>query len=535
LTSLPADGLRGLKQNWAGELLAGFLIFLIALPLCLGIALASGVPPLSGIIAACVGGLVVSQLSGSYVTINGPAAGLIVVILGAVDSLGGADRMLGYRLTLAAIVVAGLLQIAFGLLKAGKLSSFFPTTAVHGLLASIGIIIMVKQSYVMFGLKAQGHSALEQLWHFPAALPAMNPEIALIGLSTLAVVVLLPLIKPLRRVPAPLVGVLLGMNLGHYFDLDHEHTYVDFLNHQYHVGPDFLVTLPSRIRDGLVTPDWSGLGNPLFWKAVAAIAIIASLETLLSAAAVDKLDPYHRKANLNRDLAAIGVGTAVSGMIGGLPMIAEIVRSSANVNNGAKTRWSNFFHGAFMLVFVVFAPGLIHRIPLASLAAILTYTGFRLASPSEFRKTYEVGKEQFVIFMATILFTLATDLLIGIAMGVLVNLTLHWWVRRIPVSELQKCHLRVQTLSDRIEVDVDRALAFTNLVHFQSQLDRLPGGHTVVINLRGTRLVDHSAMEYLEHFATEYRRDGGDVQLTGLEQHRAYSGHPLGDHLRQAG
>lgn len=533
MTSLPADGLQGLKQNWRGDLLSGFLVFLIALPLCLGIALASGVPPLAGIISACVGGIVVSQLSGSYVTINGPAAGLIVVILGAVDSLGGADRMLGYRLTLAAIVIAGLIQVALGLMKAGKLSSYFPTTAVHGLLASIGIIIMVKQSYMMFGLKPQGHSALEQLFNLPGALPHMNPEIAVIGLLTLAIVVILPLIKLLKRVPAPLVGVLAGMSLGRWFDLDHEHTYVDFLNHQYHIGPDFLVTLPARIRDGIVFPDWSGLGTPLFWKAVAVIAIIASLETLLSTAAVDKLDPHHRKADLNRDLTAVGVGTALSGLIGGLPMIAEIVRSSANVNNGAKTRWANFFHGSFMLVFVVFAPGLIHRIPLASLAAILTYTGFRLASPKEFRKTYEVGKEQFVIFIATIVFTLATDLLIGIAMGVLVNLLLHWWIRRIPVSELKKCHLHVNTFTDHIEVDVDRALAFTNLIQFQKQLDLLPPGQTVIINLRGTRLVDHSAMEYLEHFILDYRRNGGHVQVAGLEQHR--SKHPLGDHLRQAG
>lgn len=528
--SLPKDHLPGLKENWRGDLLAGFLVFLIALPLSLGIALASGVPPLAGIISAVVGGLVVSQLSGSYVTINGPAAGLIVVILHSVESMGGADRMLGYRLTLAAIVVAGVLQIGLGLSKAGRLSTFFPATAVHGLLASIGIIIMAKQAYVMLGIKPVGKSALEQLANLPASLGQSNPEIALIGMVTLAIVVSLPLLPGLKRLPAPLIGVLVGMNLGYYFDLAHEHTYVAFLNHQYHVGPDFLITLPGRLADGIIHPDWSRVLTAGFWQNVVTITIIASLETLLSAAAVDKLDPYHRKSDLNRDLTAVGVGTAASGMLGGLPMIAEIVRSSANINNGARTRWANCTHGLFMLAFVALAPGLIHRIPLASLAAILTYTGFRLASPKEFKKTWKIGREQFAIFIITILVTLRTDLLIGIASGVLANLVLHWFVRRIPAGKLQRCALDVKHEAERVVMEVEGAVAFTNLIHLKNRLDALPGGLSISINLGETRLVDHSAMEYLEHFASEYTRNGGKVELAGLEQHHA--GHPLGDHLR---
>lgn len=532
-THIPQDRLAGLQENWRSDLLSGFLIFLIALPLCLGIALASGVPPLAGIISAVVGGLIVSQLSGSYVVINGPAAGLIVVILGSVDRLGGADRILGYKLTLAAIVVAGIIQIVMGLCKAGKLSTFFPATAVHGLLASIGLIIMVKQAYVMFGIKAPPGNALKQAAALPGLLPTLNPELTVIGLVTLAIVVALPMIPGLKKLPAPLIGVLAGVALGSYFDLADEHVYLAF-NHQFKLGPDCLVTLPARIADGIVFPDWSHVATAAFWQSVATIAIIASLETLLSAAAVDKLDPYHRKTDLNRDLTAIGVGTTLSGLIGGLPMIAEIVRSSANVNAGAKTRWANFFHGSFMLIFVIFAPGLIHRIPLASLAAVLCYTGFRLASPKEFRKTWAIGRDQFVIYLTTIVMTLATDLLIGIASGIVANLLLHWWVRRIPAGNLRSCHMDVVNEGDLVHINVSGAVAFTNLFYLKNQLDTLPPGRTVSVNLGGTRLVDHSAMEFLEHFAHEYERAGGKMHLVGLDEHRALYGHPLGDHLKQA-
>lgn len=524
MSEIPSDGIEGLKQNWKGDLMSGFLIFLIALPLSLGIALASGVPPLSGIIAAVVGGLVVSMTSGSYVTINGPAAGLIVVILGAVNSLGGGIE--GYRLTLAAITIAGILQVIAGVTKAGKLSTFFPSSAVHGLLASIGIIIIAKQSYFMFGIKPVGKTAIEQLANFPSNIGSANPELALIGCVTMAVLVLLPRIKPFKRFPAPLVGVVIGMCLATYFDLSHEHTYLAFQNHEYKLGPDALVTLPGNLAEGIVHPDWSSIGKVEFWKAVMMIFIIASLETLLSAAAVDKLDPFHRKADLNRDLTAVGIGTAVSGWLGGLPMIAEIVRSSANINNGAKTRWSNFFHGGFMLIFVAFASGMIHRIPVASLAAILVFTGFRLASPKEFKKTWEIGSDQMLIFVTTIVVTLGTDLLIGITSGVVVKLILHL-VRGNSPGQLLKCNVDVKVEDNQARLNVNGAVAFTNLIFMKQKLDSVPAGLDVKIDLSQTKLVDHSAMEFLEHFQHDYERTGGHVSLVGLESHRCASAHPL--------
>lgn len=528
LQQLPADGLSGLAENAKTDLLSAFLIFLIALPLSLGIAIGSGFPPLAGIIAAVVGGCTVSMLGGSYVTINGPAAGLIAVILGAVTSLGGGDANLGYHLCLAAIVCAGIIQIVLGVTKLGRLSAFFPATAVHGLLASIGIIIIAKQFYSLLGEKAPPGSALEQLFGIPAALHAANPDIALIGLITLCVVVALPLIPGCKKVPAPLVGVLVGVALGSYFDLADKHQYVAF-GSTYDLNPGFLVTLPDNISSGIQFPDWSYVGKGVFWSAVASICIIASLETLLSAQAVEKLDPWHRKTNLDRDLTAIGVATTVSGLLGGLPMIAEIVRSSANVNAGARTRWSNFFHGVYLLLFVCLAPGLIHKIPLSSLAAILVVTGFRLASPKEFKKTLSYGPDQFAVFLVTILVTLYTDLLKGIFAGLICDLVIHL-VRGVPMGELFRSRVEVR---DESVVEAEGSLAFTNLLALKNKLEALPAGRDVQVDLSRTRLVDHSTMEFLEHFGHDYERSGGQFKISGLEQHNGLSGHPLSARLRR--
>lgn len=526
----PPTGLEGLKQYWLGDLLAGILVFLIALPLCLGISLASGVPPMAGIIAAVVGGLVVSRISGSYVTINGPAAGLIVVILAAVDSLGGGDAWAGYRFTLAAIVVSGLIQIAFGLLKAGRLSSFFPAPAVHGLLASIGIIIMIKQVYVMLGIKPAHKAVIPMLLDLPGLLAAANPELAVIGLVTLGVMLVTPKLVP--RIPAALVAVLVGTAMGVYFDLEHQHTYLWFVNHQYSIGPDSLVTLPGRFVDGFVFPDFSAFFTRNFGVAVLSISLIASLETLLSAAAVDKLDPFQRKSDLDRDLTAIGVGTTLSGLLGGLPMIAEIVRSSANVNNGARTSWANFFHGVLMLGFVALAPGLIHHIPLAALAALLVYTGFRLASPKEFVKTWKVGPEQLAIFLITIGMTLATDLLIGIFSGVLANLLFEMLVRRVPVGELVKSRYTVQPGGHEVRVTVQGSAVFSNLMGLKAGLAAVPQGKDLIVDLSETYVVDHTVMEYLQHFGHDYLLGGGHFSLVGLENHTSLSPHPLAERWR---
>lgn len=532
--TLPKTGLPGLVENWRSDLLSGFLVFLIALPLCLGIAMASGFPPMSGIISAIIGGIVVSRISGSFVTINGPAAGLIVVIIGAVQSLGQGDAMAGYRYTLAAIVVASIFQALMGVFKAGKLSAFFPASVVHGMLAAIGIIIMAKQIHTVFGVTPEAKSLFGVIGEIPHTLYNFNPEITLIGLSGLAIMIIWSVVKNpyLKMIPAPLVVVLVGLALEKYFDLDHVHKYLFLPNdpilphHEFTVGPSFLVAVPENFLSGFNFPDFSQIANGEFWLAVISICLVGSLESLLSAAAVDKLDPYKRYSDLNRDLTAVGIGNTLAGLVGGLPMIAEIVRSSANINNGAKTAWANFFHGAFLLIFVALFPKLIHEIPLASLAALLVYTGFRLASPKEFAKMLSIGYEQLTIFVVTIIGVLATDLLIGVAIGIVTEVLIHM-LRSIDFKSIFRMAYHIlQTDANTYHIAISGSAIFSNCLGLKSELSELPKQQRIFFDLSEAKMIDHTVMEFIDHFCEDYRQRGGYCEIVGLDQHLAYSDHP---------
>lgn len=542
LSNLPKTGLAGLKENWRSDLLSGFLVFLIALPLCLGISMASGFPPSAGIISAIIGGVLVSRISGSFVTINGPAAGLIVVVYDAVQSLGDGDAMAGYRFTLAAIVVASVIQILMGVLKAGRLSSFFPASVVHGMLAAIGIIIMAKQIHVVLGVTPEKGSLISTIAQIPYSLMNMNHEIAIIGFSGLAILIAWSLInnKTLKMIPAPLVVVLVGIALARYFDLEHEHLYLflpdaHFLpHHEETVGPKFLVAISDNFMSGFYFPDFSKFATLEFWEAVITISLVGSLESLLSAMAVDKLDPYKRHSNLNKDLTAVGVGNLVAGCVGGLPMIAEIVRSSANVNNGAKTSWANFFHGSLLLLFVVLFPRLIHSIPLAALASLLVFTGFRLASPREFAKVMGIGKEQFFMFTITVISVIATDLLVGVAIGILVKLTIHL-IRGVNFSNLFKIHFSIEEKADNIFIEIIGAAVFSNFMALKDALAKLEKGKTIVFQLNDTYLLDHTVMEFFHDFQHAYEAQGGKCEFLGMEYHESFSEHPLAARRVKAG
>jgi MFS superfamily sulfate permease-like transporter len=539
--SLPKTGLTGLMENWRSDLISGFLVFLIALPLCLGIAMASGFPPMAGIISAVIGGVAVSRLNGSYVTINGPAAGLIVVILSAVQSLGQGDAMAGYRYTLAAIVVASVLQVLMGIFKAGKLNAYFPASVVHGMLAAIGIIIMAKQIHVMLGVKSESQEIVDMILEIPHSFAELNPEIAGIGFIGLAILIVWSLLRNryLKMIPAPLIVVAVGMALERYFDLDHEHVYM-FLpdspslpHHEYTVGPKLLVAIPDNIVTSFYFPDFGKIATVEFWGAVLAIGLVGSLESLLSATAVDKLDPYKRYSDLNRDLTAVGVGNLLAGAVGGLPMIAEIVRSSANVNNGAKTGWANFFHGLFLCLFVVFFPRLIHEIPLASLAALLVYTGFRLASPKEFAKTMDIGREQLALFVITIVGVLATDLLVGVLIGILAKLVIHL-LRGVDVRNLLRLSYRIEGADvDTYRIRISGSAIFSNFIGLKSEVSELPDGKTVIFDLSEAYLIDHTVMEFIDHYRHDYNDRGGRCEIRGLENHAPYSGHPLAARRRK--
>lgn len=524
-----------LKTHWRGDLLSGFLVFLIALPLCLGIAMASGFPPSSGIITAVIGGMMVSRFNGSFVTINGPAAGLIVVVYDAVQSLGEGDAMAGYLYTLAAIVVASVIQILLGVFKAGRLSSFFPASVVHGMLAAIGIIIMAKQIHVVLGVTPEKGSLFSTIAQIPNSFMNLNPEIAMIGFWGLTILVIWSLLKnpKLKMIPAPLIVVLVGIAFGAYFDLEHEHLYLflpdaHFLtHHEETIGPKFLVAISNNFMSSFYFPNFGKIGTVEFWEAVVAIALVGSLESLLSAMAVDKLDPYKRHSNLNKDLTAVGVGNLVAGAIGGLPMIAEIVRSSANVNNGAKTQWANFFHGTFLLLFVVFFPRLIHSIPLAALASLLVFTGFRLASPREFANVMGIGKEQLFIFVTTIIGVIATDLLIGVAIGILVKLTIHV-LHGAKLNNLFKIHF-TQTVQadDSLLIHIKGAAVFSNFLALKEALANIEHGKTLIFDKSEVTLIDHTVMEFFHEFQHDYEAHGGHCEFQGLDEHETFSDHPL--------
>ncbi|MBG0796947.1 SulP family inorganic anion transporter [Methylocystis sp. L43] len=538
----PKTGLAGLAQNWRADVLSGFLVFLIALPLCLGISMASGFPPQAGIITAVVGGLLVSRINGSFVTITGPAAGLIVVILDSVQALGGGDAKAGYHYTLAAIVCASVIQMLMGVMKAGKMSAFFPSSAVHGMLAAIGIIIMAKQIHVMLGVKPDAQTLFETIGAIPASIRDMNPEVAIIGGLGLLILIAWSLVKSrrLKMIPAPLVVVIIGMALAQYYDLDDEHIYLflpdtPFLpHHEFTIGPKFLVSIPQNFLSGFAFPDFSLIRSSVFWQQVFAICLVGSLESLLSAAAVDKLDPYKRTSDLNRDLAAVGFGNIICGLIGGMPMIAEIVRSSANVNNGAHTGWANFFHGLFLLIFVALFPRVIHEIPLASLAALLVFTGYRLASPLEFKKTLAIGWDQLTVFVITIIGVLATDLLIGVAIGIAAEFLFHFW-RSVNWGQVFKLHRDVLESEPGVyHVRIGGAAFFANYLALKGDLAKLPKGKTVIFDLSDSWCVDHTVMENLHHFCEDYKANDGHAEICGLDQHVATSKHPLAPRKRTA-
>ncbi|MEI7869749.1 MAG: SulP family inorganic anion transporter [Candidatus Methylumidiphilus sp.] len=534
--TVPKTGLAGLKENWRYDIVSGFLVFLIALPLCLGVANASGFPAMSGVISAIIGGLLVSRINGTHVTVTGPAAGLIVVILSAVQALGQGDAMAGYRYTLAAIFVSGLLQIGLGSYKAGRLSAFFPSTVIHGMLAAIGIIIMAKQIPLMAGVQPLAGPVLPGIANIPHDLAYFIPQIAFIGLASLGILIFWPKINHpwLKKIPAPIVVILVGMALGQWFDLAHLKAGQDFiLPKDLVLGPEFLVDIPDTLLASLYLPDFSKIGSMAFWESVVAITLVGSLETLLVASAVDKLDPYKRYSDLNRDLRALGIGNALSGLVGGLPIIVEILRSSTNVNSGARTAWSSFFHGVFMLLFVMLFPRLIDKIPLASLATLLVYIGYRLTSPQTFAERMILGWAQLLIFVITIAGVLFTNILAGVLIGIVAKLLIHW-MRGVSPKNMLRIAYRVERKDGNTWIfRISGSAIFSNFISLKAEVSEIPNGKTVIFDLSDVYLIDHTVMELIDHFRQNYIEHGGHCEIQGLDQQIPFSEHVLAARRRR--
>ena len=535
IQNIPSDGWKGLAENWKSDLPSGFIVALLALPLSLGIAAASDFPPIFGLITAMIGGVVVSFLAGSVLTIKGPAAGLIVIVAGAVGEFAlGAPAgsstsdatAYGWHLALGAVVVAGIIQVIFGLLKFGSFSDFFPLSAVHGMLAAIGIIIMSKQLHVLVGMNPVTESGKPMVEPLDLLGELKNTfanffehrEVVIIGLISLVIVFAWPLLKiqALKKVPAALVVLVVAIPLGKILNLQNTNSFAPLL--------EFKKGLFDILAVNVSFQGISMTGT--FIKYVIMFALVGSLEALLTVKATDMLDPFRRKSNTNKDLIAVGVGNIIAGILGGLPMISEVARSSSNVSNGAKTRWANFFHGLVILIFLIFAVSFSEMIPKAALAALLIGVGIKLAHPREFIHMFQIGKEQLLVFIVTIAFTLVEDLLVGIAAGILTEMIV-LLASGASLSSLFKAQAEVAFIHDKYEVHVSRAAVFTNFMAIKNKLESIPAESHITIFFENSHVIDHSVMEQLHLFKSNYERGGGEVTIEGLSDYKTFSKHDL--------
>lgn len=570
---VPRGNAAGFVKYMKFDIISGFLVFLIALPLCLSISLAYGYPAIAGVFTAVIGGILTAFISNSELTIKGPAAGLIVIAVGCVMDFGGSGvpgdvNLDAYRAALAVGVAAGVIQILFGIFRVGILGEFFPSSVVHGMLAAIGVIIIAKQIPPTLGVSAKGEP-LELLWNVPTIISHMNPAIAVVGLVSLAIMFLWPVltsrIAALKSIPAALVilavsiplGAVMGLSQTHtnavHFeevaagDAKHEHA-VDENSAGAHkptetmevkavaaasteaetkaVTPDTLVRVPKfgETFNALTFPDFRALKQPKAWKWVLMFALIGTLESMLSASAMDLIDPHHRKTNLDRDNLAVGIANTACALIGAAPMISEIVRSKANLDNGARTRFANFWHGVFLLAFVALLPALIGMIPIAALTAMLVFTGFRLAHPREFKHVFDIGTEQLIIYVTTIIGVLATDLLIGLGIGVLVKFAIHAY-NGAPIGSMFRPYLDLEEVGEnQWVIRAKQSAIFSNWIPFRNQIERIRRERkNLVVDLSNTRLVDHTVMSKLSALQREFEADGLKMTIVGLDNHQPLS------------
>ncbi|MEY2713072.1 MAG: Bicarbonate transporter BicA [Planctomycetota bacterium] len=501
------------------DLVSGLVVFLVAVPLCLGIALASGAPLVSGLIAGVIGGIVVGALSGSHVSVSGPAAGLAAIVLAQIQGLGS------FQTFLLAVLLAGAMQLAFGLAKGGVLAKYFPTNVIKGLLAAIGVLLILKQVPHLVGYdkdwegdmsfqQADGENTFSALLH---AMQAFLPGAALVGAISLGTLVLWDKTR-LKRflVPGALVAVVLGTVTNEV---------LEGTGSSLAVAASHLVSVPVIGQDGftwsnLVTlPDFTQLLNGGVWIAAITLAIVASIETLLNLEATDKLDPQRRSSPPNRELVAQGVGNMLSGLVGGLPMTSVIVRSSVNASAGGRTRNAAIFHGVLLLGSVLLVPGLLNSIPLAALAAVLIFTGWKLANPGLFRSMWAQGVAQFVPFAVTVTAIVFTDLLLGVGLGLATSLAFVLWSNlRAGPQVIKEDH--VGGLVHRVELGTQAT--FLNRAQLATTLAGFRKGEQVVLDARMTDYIDPDVLAQLDEFVKETAPARGvAVSLVGFKDRYA--------------
>ncbi len=493
------------SQYIKSDLLSGMVVFLVALPLCLGIAVASGAPPFAGIICGIIAGIVVGSLSGSHVSVSGPAAGLIAIVLVAINDL-------GYETFLVAVMIAGLFQLILGLVKAGTISSYFPTSVIEGMLVAIGIIIIMKEVPHAIGYDKAHEGDFFSFEKgaepnfFAELLTAINFAhlgaiiITVVSIGILVAFNKLAFLKKLKVVPGALVVVVVGILINEAFISS---------GSALAIGGEHLVTLPTastvdEFFGQFTSPAFNSIANPKVWIVGLTIAIVASIETLLCLEAADKMDPMKRYSSANRELKAQGVGNLISGFVGGLPITSVIVRTTANINAGAKSRVSTIAHGFYLLVTVITIPFLLNKIPMACLASILIMIGLKLASPKVFKHMWKSGKYQFVPFVVTVVAVVMTDLLKGVGIGLFVSIIflLKGNMKLAYFFKKEKHHE-----GETIFIDLAQEVSFLNKAAIKQTLAHLPENSKVVINAEHTVYIDYDVLEMIRDFMNYGSKD----------------------------
>ncbi len=548
----PRNGLAGLR-HWRFDLSAGLQVALVSMPLSLGIAVASGAPPITGIISAIIAGLIFPFLGGAYVTISGPAAGLAPALLAGMLTLGNGDLAAGYPLLLVAICLTGLVQIVLSMVNAGRFAIFLPVTVVEAMLAAIGIMIIVKQIPQLLGDQAPlSKDMITAIIKLPESLLRIEWPVFLIGAFCLLLMFFLnkTRMNRLKRLPPALVVAVVGILLGYVFNLDSRH----------------LISMPDDIlKGGITLPAFEDVwAQTELWGSIVIVVItltlIDGIESLATIAAVDKIDPFQRKSHANTTLRAMGVSNMLSSIFGGLTIIPGGVKSRANIDAGGRTLWANFYNAVFLIIFLFLAKDLISRIPLAAIGSILVYVGWRLCEFRVFQKTYAIGRDQIIIFLVTVVAILATDLLFGIMTGIAAEIIMLAYLlspsfRTVLTGRLtfgQAAVLVLRNLVDlfrspiikvneeehsgqpHYEIMLGSVVCF-NLLPLDRLLQSLPQGAAVTLAASESgHIIDHTAMEYLHNFQVESLHEGRAFRLMGMENYYQFTPHALSARMHDA-
>lgn len=499
-------------KHFGSDIPSGMVVFLVAIPLCLGIALASGAPLVSGLITGIIGGVVVGALSGSHVSVSGPAAGLTVIVLDAITDLGTFEAFL------VAVILAGVIQLGLGLARAGLISHYFPSSVIKGMLAGIGLILILKQIPHALGFdqdyegdisffQPDGENTFSEI---AKAFDYMEPAAIIICGICLLIMMFweIPAVKRMklfRIVPGGLLAVLAGIGINEFFINN---------NPSWALGESHLVSIPSDFFGEMYQPDFSILSNINLYITAVTIAIVASLETLLSIEATDKLDKYKRITSTNRELRAQGIGNILAGALGGLPMTSVIIRSSANIDSGARTKMSAIIHGLLLFGCVVLIPNILNLIPLSALAAILLLVGYKLAKIPLFVQMYRLGWDQFLPFVVTIVGILFTDLLQGIVIGMLVAI---FFILRNNYRSPYHYSETEDGEHKKYKITLAEEMSFLNKGSMLQTLRRIPDHSTVVIDGTSTKNIDHDVREVIDNFRKTAESKNIQLELKAID------------------